>query len=253
MTDAHRFSLPAIDLMPPSIRVPLEVLWQAAAWALTVCLARFGAPEIARRTPWLSVARPLRQMLMLRRAQKILRCVMFICARYFGLTAAFAPSRKRAFRRSAPRMLDENDPATWSVAFLMPPRLRPLVRATNAPQPLHFQTQNQNPMRVLARRMEGLRRVLAAHAARQAHCPRAHARRLPRRPTAATSQAARGPPRSLGRTRGRAPPPLVDVQPRQSPLRFKLGASLRQRANSRKSKGFCGRARTPPFLNVPPC
>ena len=172
MTDAHRFSLPAIDLMPPSIRVPLEVLWQAAAWALTVCLARFGAPEIARRTPWLSVARPLRQMLMLRRAQKILRCVMFICARYFGLTATFAPSRKRAFRRGAPRILDENDPTTWSVAFLMPPRMRPLVRATNAPQPLHFQTQNQNPMRVLARRMEGLRRVLAA--------PMRHVRRIAR-------------------------------------------------------------------------
>lgn len=172
MTDAHCFSFPEIDAMPPSIRVPLQVLWHAAAMALRQCLARFGAPECARASAWVAAHRPLREMLMLRRAQKILRCVLFICARYFGLTAVFKPSRKSTFRHHAPRAIDENDPATWSVAFLMPPRMRPLVHATNAAQPLHFQTQNRNPMRVLARRMEGLRRVLAA--------PMRHVRRIAR-------------------------------------------------------------------------
>lgn len=171
MTHANAFPAPPIDL-PPSMRVILGVLWEAAAMTLAKCLVWFGAPETARLMPWLRDHPPLRHMLMLRRGQKILRCVMFIYARYFGVGAIFAPTRNTTTRNNARRAHDDDDASTWSVAFLMPPRLRPLVCATNALQPQNFSAENRNPMRVIARRMEGLRRVLSK--------PMPHIRRIAR-------------------------------------------------------------------------
>lgn len=172
MTETTAFPLPSVDL-PPSIAWSLELLWRAVTSALTKCLVWYGAPETARTMPWLRGHPPLRHMLMLRRAQKILRCVIFIYARYFTLIARFAPSRARpATRKETPRRSDENDASTWNVSFLTPPRVRPVIGATNAPQPRQLVRAAINPMHVIARRMEGLRRVLAA--------PMPHVKRIAR-------------------------------------------------------------------------
>ena len=154
---------------------------------LTTCLGWYGAPAMARAMTGLGGKRPWRSLLMLRRAQKILRCVIFIYARYFNLDAVFAPSRKSVWRERARRIVDEDDPATWSVGFLMPARMRPLVHTTNALQPFAFQSHNIDPMSVIARRMEGLRRVLTD--------PMRHVRRIARALTRETFIAEKPPER----------------------------------------------------------
>lgn len=170
--------------LPPPIQLPagiartVEPLWRTVALALAGLVARFGAIIDVRRLNWGPNHVLGRRIAELRRLQGILRCVLIVYASELVKTLVLKPLRKTKAKATRPTPREvAGDPATWRVGFVTPRWVKLFSTVgEEKPQPAVFASAfraQHNPFVTMARKMEGLRRVLAD--------PMPHIRRLARR------------------------------------------------------------------------
>ncbi|TPW02965.1 MAG: hypothetical protein FD124_3190 [Alphaproteobacteria bacterium] len=102
---------------------------------------------------------------MLRRVQKIVRYILVVYAARLLKTAPPSETRTRVTHTKGVchrKPVIDGDPSTWRVGFVTPPRVRPLRALEDQRLPDNFARAVRNPLVVIARRMESLRRVLEA-------------------------------------------------------------------------------------------
>lgn len=147
----------AIPLLP-AVRRTVDLLSDTVARGLRALRDRFGPPALAWRSNQPAAPDLGYALVMARRLHKILRYVFVIlAARFSGL----APARPAPARGPRPRhAVDPGDPATWRGTFSISKLHRRGAGGAHA-QPLHFAPATRDPLRTLARKMEGLRRALA--------------------------------------------------------------------------------------------
>ena len=156
--------LPDIAL-PSGVARQIAPLWRTAALALAGFVARFGAPADARRLNYCEGHFLWRTAAMLRRVQKIVRYILVVYAARLLKTAPPSETKQATHTKGVchrKRSVVAGDPSTWRVGFVTPQRYRPVRIIRNLRLPENFARAVRNPLVVIARRMESLRRVLEA-------------------------------------------------------------------------------------------
>lgn len=151
--------------LPPAVRRIADLLLETVARGLNWCVRRFGEPARAWRSNAGATTDLGYALVRLRRLHRILRYVFIILAARFT-----DPKPARPAHPIRPAMPD--DPATWRMSFTTSTPYHAFCDDGAHPRPQQFTRVARDPLRTLARKMEGLRRALAN--------PMRHVRRLAR-------------------------------------------------------------------------
>lgn len=157
-------------LAAPKLAQPLFAAWDHACWALAQMFAIFTTPAALASREYITRHEHTRLADLIRHLELLVRRIILTAALAFNLVLRPVPERTPRKRTRRRVLAWPSKPESWRACFRMIPARKPEVRPLPlVPRPGHI------PPRVLAslplaRRLEALRRALAA--------PDAHVRRF---------------------------------------------------------------------------
>ena len=158
--------------LPPGVRTKVDLLSDAVARGLRALISQFGPPHLAWRSNQFSLPGLRYALVKLRRLHRILRYVFVMLATHLEVTPTPVCARLRLSTPVSRRAVLPDDPSSWAMTFTVVTRPRRAFVDDGPKQQPPCSGATRDPLRTLARRMEGLRRALAD--------PMRHVRRLAR-------------------------------------------------------------------------